>query len=278
MQALKAKVLNQLTRIKIEQILGREAGLVKDISYSNFLKEMALENKTRSERLAKHEVIFGPQQFDAKTFYHYLFNKMDSDLRRTLGETRLSPSDQVLTAYYDKQKEERFKNPDTIKVKKIYVNYTSDPDPDTGLLSEQQAWEEITRIGDRLQSHAADSFEEVSRDVAAGKYGSYAGDAAQVLQPGSRRDDLESRESLLNIAERLAPGDISKPFKEADAHCFSIVTVTDKIVNGYQKFEDVKELVKVLYADQQYEDFIKSKVDNAHVVIHHDVYDHLRME
>lgn len=258
---IKEKALNKLSEIKVQQLLAKEAGLVEDVSYSYFKRQLELENQTRKERLAKREVIFGPQQYSEKTYFNYVFNKMVIDLKRTLGNSRFTPSDQDLMNHYDKGKNERFKIPDTIKIKKIYINN-----------SEPQALEEITRIREKLDSsHNLNSFEGVAKEFEAG-YKEYT------FSSSTNKEDLAMNESLLKAVNKLNPGQVVGPFKEDDLRVISIAMVTERIEQGYQKFEDVKEQLKGLYIDAQYEDFIKVQVENANLVIHHNVYNQIHIE
>jgi hypothetical protein len=276
LEVLKERVLKQLTGIKIQQILAKEAGLLEEPGYDFFLKQLELENNSRKERLAKKEVIFGPQQYDAKTYFNYVFNKMVIELKRTLGETRLAPSDHQLMTYYDTWKDNRFKLPDTIKVKKIYVRYANDSFP--GALSEHQALEEITRIQDRLHGVGQALYDEISGDIAAGKLGPSFGYEEHTFLPAARRKDLTQYEALLQAADKLEPGQMEGPIQEADKHIFSIALVAEKTKHGYQKFDDVNEQVKMLYLDHRYEEFIRNQIENAHIEIHSDGYDRIHVE
>ncbi|AIQ11937.1 hypothetical protein [Paenibacillus durus] len=83
---LKEKTLDLLVRVKVQQIAAKEAGIAEDIGYEAFLSRLDAENRTRSSRLRRGEVIYGPQQYSEQTYYRYTLANLTLALRQWLAE------------------------------------------------------------------------------------------------------------------------------------------------------------------------------------------------
>jgi len=87
-EMVKSRTLEELTRIKIQQLMAKERGIVSDISYDGMLKLMKEENKKRQQAAGK-SVVFGPVAYDEHTYFEYMFSNMVIELKRKLTEEGL---------------------------------------------------------------------------------------------------------------------------------------------------------------------------------------------
>jgi hypothetical protein len=269
---LKQKTLDQLSRIKVQEMIAREKGLTDDISYSSFLKSLKAENKRRREALAKNEIIYGPQEYGEKEYFNYSFNNMVNDLKEKLGKDELLVDNSKLKEYYEKMKSKDYKFSDTIKIIRLYVNYSISDNENT--FSETQAevkMKEFAKLKDNQ------SFDEVMKQIKNNGSSNY-GYEDLVFDMKNRKEDLNDYETTMEIAYKLSQGQISKVFKDEDRHCFCIVKCVEKIENGYKEYEEVKESVKISYVEKAYNELIDKMVDEANISIDKKVFDKIKAD
>lgn len=108
-EALRKQALEHLTGIKVQQILARETGILSDIGYPRFLRQLREENLRRQQRVAGQEPIFGPQQYTEQTFFAYQFDRMVLDLKAALAQSRFALTEPQARAYYNRVKDIRFR-------------------------------------------------------------------------------------------------------------------------------------------------------------------------
>ncbi|MCD9026108.1 hypothetical protein [Cohnella silvisoli] len=71
---LKSAALDETARIKVQQIIARDEGVVKRIDYSDFRNDWIQENELRHKAEEKKELIYGPLQYDENVYYEYVFS------------------------------------------------------------------------------------------------------------------------------------------------------------------------------------------------------------
>lgn len=67
----------QLLTKRMELQLAQEAGVVTDISFEGFLKEMERENNRRSQAAANKEVVYGPLHLEAQAYFNYYMSNLE---------------------------------------------------------------------------------------------------------------------------------------------------------------------------------------------------------
>ena len=93
-----------MVKIKIEQEMMLESGMVTDISYSSFLKELNEENLKRKKQLENNQAIYGPKQYTEKTYYNILHAKRLEELKE-LHRKDFRPNEGEINSLYKKTKE-----------------------------------------------------------------------------------------------------------------------------------------------------------------------------
>lgn len=128
---LRQNTIDELKRIKTEQILMKIHGIIDDISYSGFLKELNKENGRRKMAVMKNKPIYGPLQYDAKRFYVYLQSERIDKLKQMLSGKELLISEEEIRIYYCENKGGKYKRPDYIKIEKISLPVTNGYEDDS---------------------------------------------------------------------------------------------------------------------------------------------------
>ena len=57
---IKEQALRELTRIKVQQLAARRAGLIGDVSYAAFLQRLQAENARRAAAMTSGVAVYGP--------------------------------------------------------------------------------------------------------------------------------------------------------------------------------------------------------------------------
>lgn len=132
LELLKTSILDTLTRIKLEQQLMIEYGLVKkdDIAWKSFLKLYEEENKRRQMAVAQGEGIYGPEQYTENGYYHYLHENRLQQLREAMYAASGSEdiSDKFTDTLIDEQLENMRKVTEVKTVSGIYEDIEAIPE------------------------------------------------------------------------------------------------------------------------------------------------------
>ena len=107
---MKKKALDECIRIKIQQILASENGIIQDISYEIFLKNLQLENKRRKNASESKQVIYGPKEMTELTYFNYVFSNMIIRLKNQLADKQFKVNEDRISAYYQTNKTNFLKN------------------------------------------------------------------------------------------------------------------------------------------------------------------------
>ncbi|MFC5404134.1 hypothetical protein [Cohnella soli] len=73
---LKSAALDEARRIKVQQMIARDEGIVQRIDYSDFRNGWIEENERRRKAADKKMILYGPLQYDENTYYDYVFSNM----------------------------------------------------------------------------------------------------------------------------------------------------------------------------------------------------------
>ncbi|WP_141505496.1 hypothetical protein [Paenibacillus luteus] len=83
---LKAAALEEAVRIKVQQIIAKDEGIVERIDYTAFREDWQKENERRLKAAEKKELLYGPLQYEENTYYDYLFSNMVLQYKEMLRE------------------------------------------------------------------------------------------------------------------------------------------------------------------------------------------------
>jgi hypothetical protein len=262
---LKQVTLDECVRIKVEQIVAREQGVVSDISYSAFLKALGRENERRQTALEAGEPIYGPKQYREDEYFTYVFTNMVIRSKRRLWDTKLHASDDTLRSYYETVKDRLYQRGDRVRIQAITIPFGRD---DSDAPSRAEAEEKIDEALRKLEEGAR--LEDLARE-----YGPHGGLYERVLDEESARFDERIRPILRGEAMKLAVGETSPVFEEHRA--FYIIECVERESLGHMPFEEMKHNVRNRYVDEKYEELIDELVGEAEVEVNEPVYEELRV-
>jgi hypothetical protein len=266
LERIKRQSLDECVRIKVEQLLARDNGVLREISYSAFLDALEKENQRRERAVAAGEPIYGPMQYREDTYFVYVLSNMLIELKRRLGRDELRAAEDGLRQHYEDIKDSKYKLDDTIRVWTIEVPFRRRPDESVGL-TKDQAEARIAEARKRLDE--GEKFAKL-----APVYNEDGSLGERVLDEESRRFDERSRPEFRSVAADLSDGEISDVFEERNA--FYILICVAREARGYMPYEDVKHNVRSDHIDREYEKLVTDLVGAATVEINREVYDEVR--
>jgi PPIC-type PPIASE domain len=254
LEQAKQNAVDDLLKIKIEQMVMKENGVIQDISYESFLNSLDNENDQRKEKLKNNQPIYGPTQYGAFEFYSYsqsinyqkLIHKMAEDARNT-------KPDAFFLQLYDDIKQSYFDNGYIFSYEKISV---------PNKINAQDALEQI--------KHKA-----LTENLTAEKAASQLDQTVKVEQQQLDLQKVSKDDSLANLLYEafleMKDGEFSDIYEMGDdAVVFRIISRDSR---GYEDYKDVKDVVAQIYAQNQIEEQVSKRQQDAKVNIIHPVFD-----
>lgn len=267
-QLLKQKSLDESSRIKIQQMLAREKGIVQDISYAGFLGSLEKENNRRKEALQNRQVIYGPAEYSKETYYDKLFSDLVHDLQAKLASEWTFP-DQEIEAYYEAEKNAKFKKTDSIRVNALFVPFGKD--------TKEEARQLIDRIKQRLDD--GEPFDQTTVSAVIAESGAQSAKpefGERTFDKSSVRMDMMRWPRLLEAAKKLSLNQISDVVEESDS--FYLIQCVEKQDMGYEAMEGVKDRIKSALAARKYEKWTDAQMKEAKIEIDQAAYNRIRVE
>jgi parvulin-like peptidyl-prolyl isomerase len=233
-------------------------GIVGDVSYDAFLKQLSDENRNRQEAEAKGKVVFGPKQFGEQDYFDYQMSNNVNKLKEKLFAEAGQVPDADLKARYESDKDKLYKLPDSIRLEAIRISFG-----DNGTDKEQAE----RQIGSALKMlGTGEAFETVAERFDPGGKAE-----ALVMDETTARNDELAHPDLKAAADILKPGEISGVI--AGNGEFAIIRCVEKVRNRYRPFDEVKPNVRSDYINAKYDEQIDKLVREAKVQIDTGVYD-----
>jgi len=252
--AEKAKelALKEIVRIKTQQQLAQQHGILVDTSYAAFSSKLQQENQRRKQMVDQGQVIYGPIQYDEAGYYDYLISNMIIDLKEQLVNNNVIIfTDTSLQSFYELNKE-RYRKIPTLRAQVIAIQYTDDTDK----LAAKTKIDQVRKIlsdGDSMAKLGQSYRENPSSNIV---YQEELFDEST-----SRHDDLDQfRLAVKTVAETLEVNQVSDVF-EIDKH-FYIISVIEKNT-AYKSFDEVRDHVRSDYIDKQYDALVEQLIREA---------------
>jgi len=257
---LKEKALHECVRIKIQQMLARDKGIVRDISYSALLDEMNKENKKRKQAVQSKRIIYEPLEFDEQNFLYYQLDKIIFEIKAVFVGDIFDVSESNLKQFYDNNKDDLFKEKEFIKIRQISISVKNE---EKKKFAERyaDAKNDLNQVKRALETDR-DSSELLSRDnVVIQDF---------VFDESTPFIDEKINYKLIQTALGLKPGKISEII-EHETGPFIIKCLTRQ-EGQYFPYEQVTEIVRANYIDYCYNKFIDEQIKNAGIKINKSVY------
>jgi len=234
--------MKRLLEIKVAQQIAVKYGILKDSSFSAFLKELDIENKRRADALSNKEVIYGPKQYSRLMYYDYRQSIILNSLKLICSEQELDMDEQKLVDYYEQFRERLAKKHDTITIYKIIQ-----PKKEGG-----EDREEISQIERELK--AGQAFMSL--------YEQWEGDKGQTeietINEGNYKEISKYRSGYYHLVNGLSPGETSDVLE--DEKSYFIMMILEKVPGGYKDLADIREEVIRQYTDDNFESFLRQQM------------------
>ncbi len=117
---LKQMALDECIKIKVQQILAKKNGIVKDISYKSFLLRLKEENKNRRKAVSESKVIYGPVEYSEASFFDHLLSIQIIELKKHLSAKAFDLSESSLNKFYETWKDSLFKKKNSSKGERYF--------------------------------------------------------------------------------------------------------------------------------------------------------------
>ncbi|MGC6174232.1 hypothetical protein [Lacrimispora sp. 38-1] len=75
---------------KIEQQMLKDYGIIEDISFSTFQEKVKEENARREQAVMAGEKIYGPEKYDARVYYDYIYSEAKQRLIKQILVNQIS--------------------------------------------------------------------------------------------------------------------------------------------------------------------------------------------
>ncbi|MGG1516283.1 peptidyl-prolyl cis-trans isomerase [Paenibacillus oryzisoli] len=266
LSVVKEKTLESLKKIKVQQRLAKEKGVIDEISYSSFLTKWKEENSRRQAAVKSNKVIYGPVQYAEKDYYHYVLSNMITELKATLqSQKEILTSDDVLKRYYEENKL-NFRASATKKIEEIAIAYDTDRKQHDAQIVMEMIRNPMNE-GQSLKS-IMDYFNEKNPSMKI----SYA---EQVWDKTAERLGYRTSPMMQSIVQRLEAGQMSEVFDENGA--MHIVRCTESIGGGYLTFDEVKNGLLETYVNLKYDEMIDHLTRHAEVKISDNLYNKIKV-
>lgn len=255
-ELLRKNTIEQLVKVKIEQKLLKDYGIVTDITYTNFLENLKKENKRRNKALKSKQVIYGPVNYSEREYYDYLLTTNIIKLKEILvqkGIIKVSVSN--LMDFYDKNSETLFPSTDTIKTSKLRITYVN-KDGSINQEAKLAAYEAALKAKERID--AGEDFDKVAADTNQEKKALF-----QVFDHSSERIDTMTYNKVLKQIKDLKPGQITGVINDNGA--FWILKVIERKGGDRKSFEEGEDYVRTKYVDEKYEELVNALIKKADV-------------
>jgi len=95
-EKLRKVALTKVVRMKTQQILAFEKGLIKTINFDDILKDLEIVNAQRKQKVEQGEPIYGPVRFTSRTYFQHEFDRMVIKLKDELAKDELKPDQDEL--------------------------------------------------------------------------------------------------------------------------------------------------------------------------------------
>jgi hypothetical protein len=250
--------LNDEIRIKVQQMLMKENGIISDLHYESFLKSLEDENWRRQEAVKKGQIVYGPTKFGENEFFDYQFSNSVFKLKEKLYAGSISEDD--LRKLYDRDREEKYKLADHIKVQKITIPFGSTK-------NEKEKAEQLIRQAKTMLNSGSD-FESVAK-----LYNVNGQVNDQIFDETTAKRDVILSSELKASASKLQVTEVSEVIEARNE--FNLIKCIDKRQARYQSFDTVRTKVQSDYIDKKYNALIDKLVGEAKIQLNASVYNRL---
>lgn len=241
--------MEELVRSKIQQLWAKQEGVMQDAtSYEAFLDAWQKENRSRQKALASNQVIYGPRQYDAASYYLYLHSNLVARLKEHLGQTVYAPTDKELNELYQNH-QELYTEEGTAYARMLLVS--RDP-------TAADEGRSILNVVQSLLKQGIPMKEVMDQPGVNASRISYA---EQWIGGRYDREEAYMHPLVKQAALSLSAGQISEVHETE--HGWMLVQAVERTEAGVKSYEEVKENVFQQYVNMRYEEELTARIRNV---------------
>lgn len=246
---IRERTLESLIRIKASQKLMNAEGILEDETLEDFLFKLR-SNQGYSSTSALSSTDEDVQENGVIESYRSLYKK-ELETLLTQGEGKYwIITDEKLQQEYEARQESQYKKPDKI-VANVYRFSSAD-------FPQMEKIIEVADSEQTLLEEASAQEIELSKENQ-----TFDGDFST-----RKKAELQIKEEVKLLQE----DEISDPLYLSSEDLYAVVAVTSRSSDGYYPFDEIKERLKEELLLEEYEKYIKEKVNSVQFVLNESVY------
>ncbi|MCA0757686.1 peptidyl-prolyl cis-trans isomerase [Paenibacillus sp. N4] len=261
-ESIMKKALEDSVKIKIRQRIAQEQGVLQNISYEGFIRQLNEENKRRQRAIRNREVIYGPRQYEENAYFEYVLSNTTRSVKNQLMKEEWKPDGQKLKRFYDLQKNQLYMSHGSVKVKLLTLSFLN-----SNQTVDEALKEDAKKQMEKALSIAASGtdFEDIVKaldlDVQM---------MEKIFNSSNVRNN--SRSPVAQAAEKLSMDEISGIIEENGRFYLIKGIENQKEGSGFLDFDSIKDQVLKDYADYNYEEYVNKRVSEAQIVLNETEY------
>lgn len=262
---LKKQVIDECVRIKVQQILAKEKGVLSDISYRTFLKDFEKENNRREKAYKNKEIIYGPIKFKESDYFNYSLSKAVISLKEKLKEKEIIIDDRRLEEYYKLHCDSKYSNGKEIQIGLISLSYL-DSFGNEDLNRMEELKKKIFEAKSLLDK--GDNFESISTKLNLdGK--------VNELKFTDETARINDRNIIYQNASKMREGEVSGVIEGNGS--FNIIKCISQKSEVKRSFLEEKSKVEIDYIEDMYNNLINELVKVANIEVVRNVLDGIKI-
>ena len=103
-EVLRKMTIDTLVSVKVQLLMAKKYGIIRDASFQSIRMNMETENKRRTEAIAKKIKFYGPEQFDMNSYFDYFYSNMVIKLKDYLVTNEIIKLDSLSFEKFPSQK------------------------------------------------------------------------------------------------------------------------------------------------------------------------------
>lgn len=242
-ERLMEKVIADMSRIKIQQSLAAEKGLMPQFVWETFEEQLEKENSSRGEKLENSQVVYGLTSFGKAEYYTYLLDQTVNVLKSRLTEELGNATEEEMWSCYRDEPEPVLLEGESYRYLMCDIS---------ALLEKEDQEKTIDELTEKLSEEKREAG---VLKTAAGDFSFKVRSLTQDEMDNLVHSDFNG-EMLLQLQE----GEISEPISLEGGYWLIRY-------DGFEKAEELsesdKEVIKGIIAKQRYDAFIDSRVKEA---------------
>jgi parvulin-like peptidyl-prolyl isomerase len=270
------RALDAAVTIKVQQIFAKKTGIMPDISYGTFLKNLASAIANRKRAIAEHRIVYGPEP-DQSSFANNAQGEIRKAIIEKLKNSELNVTDSQIEAYYIEHKQ-KYKIADTISFEALQLPFDknttiADYIPGPGSAVDSSVRQATKQIIDKMLREARQgaTFEKI-----ADRYKKF-GAVRRSLLFGDRIPRMQPvLVAMGKVADSLEVGVISNPFEIPYGYAF--VRLLTRREAGYIPLDKEKFMITHSLLEDNYGKFIDSLYVKAKVKINTRIFNHISVQ